>query len=268
MTLLPPPSPFVANTSRVAPLLAAASASLQTKLPGAAFVLLSPADHEQVSALFSESYLASEPLTLALLAVSESSSSKEALVSYIRTHHAWAATQLLHNGPCVGVRDGKGDLLGCILTEDYACLVEAAPLSPPPTPTNPQEFDTVNALMTPIRSRFKDEWILHKVPTLWIANLSVSPAAQGLGLGTELVKYSLKIADAHGFKWAMGQATGFSQECFAKAGIQEIASVEYAKFEHNGVNVFAKVVEKWKSRRFPVAALRLMVSYDISMDLK
>ncbi|KAJ3155543.1 hypothetical protein HDU89_006509 [Geranomyces variabilis] len=260
------PAQFAANAARVEPLLAAASASLQAKLPGATFVLLSLKDHARVSALFTDSYLAAEPLTLALLGASENPSSRDALVSFLRTHHAWAATQLLHNGPCVGVRNSAGELLGCVLTEDYACLADAAPLSPPPAPTNAQEFGAVNALIAPIKRRFKDEWTAGKVPTLWVANLSVSPAAQGLGLGTELVKSALKIADAHGFKWAMGEATGFSQECFAKAGMQEIASVEYSTFEHDGVKVFTDVAKGWKSKRFPVAGVRLMVNRDISTE--
>ncbi|KAI8920289.1 hypothetical protein DFJ77DRAFT_452062 [Powellomyces hirtus] len=256
------PTPFVPD-ARTSAILAAAQSSLQETLPSASLTFLGPSDHAEVASLFTASYLTTEPTTLSILANATSDDDKARVVAGLEAEHSWAAAQLLHNGPCIGVRDGddEGKLLAFVLAEDYRFLSEAKPLSPPPTPPTPNPFAPLSELLGGLKNQYHAEWLKLRKRTLWIADLSVHPDAQNSGLGTRLVRCVMDVAAVgDAFEEAMAEATGISQECFAKCGMREVAaSIDYQQFSFENQHPFRDIARMWSSNRFAVPAARLMV---------
>ncbi|KAJ3285441.1 hypothetical protein HK104_009501 [Borealophlyctis nickersoniae] len=244
----------------LAPIVASLTDSLQAGLPNSTSVLLTPEHHPQVAALFLDSYLHSEPTTLALLHACKTDREKDLIRQALKDITQWAANELLTHGICVGINDAEGTLVGSILCQDYKRLVDGTPITPPPKLPDPSPVGAVDALLDPLKARYKNHYIIHHPKTLWIANLSVDPRIQNGGLGTKLAQVAVDIARTMGFDEVMCEATGISQECFGKVGLTEMMAVEYGDVSVEGVKVFDEIVAGWKGRRFPVPAARLMVA--------
>jgi len=132
----------------------------------------------------------------------------------------------------------SGVLAGALLTEDAA--------SPPPDELTAlsERFDPIFDLFGQLDAQLAEPQITEPGAVLHLFLLGVDGRFGGRGIARRLVQASLAHGTAMGYGAAITEATNrTSQHIFRKAGFATRASVSYADYRRDGVEVFASISE-------------------------
>ena len=190
--------------------------------------IMTAADVEPAIRLIAEAFSSSEPPAVAVaLSVAD-------LTAFLRL----LAPQAVSDGLTPLARSGTGEVIGVMLTDDFA-----APLPIDPARIS-QRFRPILGMLESLDEQYRGGRDLRAGECLHLFMLAVDPRFGGRGIARQLVETCLQNGIRKGYRSAVTEATGrLSQRVFAKLGFQEHFRTPYKTYRFEGLLPFETIAE-------------------------